>query len=36
MEHSSSLVFWLLGLLLLLLMEISSAALSPSGINYEG
>ncbi|KAH1260113.1 hypothetical protein AAZX31_02G034400 [Glycine max] len=35
MEHSSSLVFWLLGLLLLLLMEISSAALSPSGINYE-
>ncbi|KAL9328039.1 hypothetical protein ACSQ67_003042 [Phaseolus vulgaris] len=31
----SSLVFWLLGLLLLLLMEISSAALSPSGINYE-
>ncbi|KAG5059252.1 hypothetical protein JHK87_000281 [Glycine soja] len=34
MEHSS-LVFWLLGFLLLLLMEISSAALSPSGINYE-
>ncbi|KAG2376589.1 Protein NSP-INTERACTING KINASE 3 [Vigna angularis] len=31
----SSLVFWLLGLLLLQLMEISSAALSPSGINYE-
>ncbi|XP_020216387.1 protein NSP-INTERACTING KINASE 3 [Cajanus cajan] len=31
----SSVVFWLLGLFLLLLMEISSAALSPSGINYE-
>ncbi|KAK7407241.1 hypothetical protein VNO78_08980 [Psophocarpus tetragonolobus] len=31
----SSFVFWLLGLLLLLLMEISSATLSPSGINYE-
>ncbi|KAF7809315.1 protein NSP-INTERACTING KINASE 3 [Senna tora] len=34
MEITSS-VFWLLGLLLLALIEISSAALSPSGINYE-
>ncbi|XP_027360226.1 protein NSP-INTERACTING KINASE 3 isoform X1 [Abrus precatorius] len=30
-----SFVFWLLGLLLPMMMEISSAALSPSGINYE-
>ncbi|KAK7309708.1 hypothetical protein RJT34_06653 [Clitoria ternatea] len=30
-----SLVFWLPGFLLLLLMDVSSAALSPSGINYE-
>ncbi|XP_028769433.1 protein NSP-INTERACTING KINASE 3 [Neltuma alba] len=28
-------IFWLLGLLLLVLTEISSAALSPSGVNYE-
>lgn len=35
MEHCCSLVFWILGLLLLVLMEISSAALSPSGINFE-
>ncbi|XP_054809597.1 protein NSP-INTERACTING KINASE 3-like isoform X2 [Prosopis cineraria] len=34
METTGS-VFWLLALLLLALMEISSAALSPSGINYE-
>nr|AMK47993.1 putative protein nsp-interacting kinase 3 [Lupinus angustifolius] len=31
----TSLVLWLLCLLLLVLMEVSSAALSPSGINYE-
>ncbi|AES96149.1 putative protein kinase RLK-Pelle-LRR-II family [Medicago truncatula] len=30
-----SLVLWLLGLLLHVLMKVSSAALSPSGINYE-
>jgi hypothetical protein len=31
-----SLVLWILGFLLHLLMKISSATLSPSGINYEG
>ena len=35
MELSSS-VLWLLGLLLLAMVDMSSAALSPSGINYEG
>ncbi|XP_057747576.1 protein NSP-INTERACTING KINASE 3-like [Arachis stenosperma] len=34
MELSSS-VSWLLGLLLLAMVEMSSSALSPSGINYE-
>lgn len=29
-------VFWVLGMLVLAFMEASSATLSPTGINYEG
>lgn len=32
----SSFMFWKVGLLVLALMEASSATLSPTGINYEG
>ena len=34
--EKSGLVLWKVGLLVLVLVEASSATLSPTGINYEG
>lgn len=34
--EKSRLVLWKVGVLVLALMEASSASLSPTGINYEG